>query len=130
MAREVHRFAVTIPAGTLPVAPQVSNLSMPAREVTEVDVIVPDGPRGEVGFALGYGGNAVIPYQPGAFFVTNDEKIYWPLHDHISSGAWQLFAYNTGQYAHTLEVRVLCELPAAPASVATSLLPLAQLSQA
>lgn len=128
MARELHRFGVTVPAGTQKNAPQLTNLSMPPREVIELQVIVPPGPRGEVGFAIGYGGNPVIPYEPNAFFVTDNEKIYWPLHDHITSGAWQCFAYNTGQFAHTLEIRFVCELATLAAPLSPALLPLGALS--
>lgn len=128
MAREVHKFAVTVPAGTPQNAPLKFDLGMPEREVTELEIVVPPGPRGVMGFAIGYGGTAVIPYEPGAFFVTDDERIRWPLSDHITSGAWQCFAYNTGQFAHTLEVRFLCDLPTEAASLVTAPIPAEQLS--
>jgi hypothetical protein len=113
MAREVHSFDVTIPAGTAKAAPQLTSLTMPPRVVTEVEIIVPPGPRGKVGFALAAGGVAIIPYEPGTFFVTDNEIIRWPLEEQITSGAWQLLAYNTGTFDHTLEVRFLVDLPAA-----------------
>jgi hypothetical protein len=112
MAREVHSFEVTIPAGTAKASPQVTDLAMPPRVVVEVEVVVPPGPRGKVGFQLGAAGVQMLPYQPGTFFVADHESIRWPLEGQISSGAWQLIAYNTGFFAHTLEVRFLVDLPA------------------
>lgn len=126
MAREVHSFDVTVPAGTLKAAPQVTNLGIPPRDVREIEVIIPPGPRGVVGFQLAAAGQQMLPYEPGAFFVSDHEKIAWPVEEQITSGAWQLIAYNTGQYPHTLEVRFLVDLPRpAPAG---ALLPLSALS--
>jgi hypothetical protein len=110
VAIEVHKFAVTIPAGTLQANAQVTNLTFPPREVTEVEIIVPPGPRGTVGFQLAAAGNQLLPYEPGAFFVTDNEQIRWRVEEQITSGAWQLIAYNTGQFAHTLEIRFLVDL--------------------
>lgn len=110
MAAEVQRFAVTIPAGTLKSAPLAFSLSMPPRTITEVEIVVPPGPRGEVGFQLGFSGSQLIPYTAGQFFVTDDEKITWKVEGMPDSGAWQMIAYNTGTYPHTIEIRFLCEL--------------------
>jgi hypothetical protein len=129
MAREVHKFAVTVPAGTPIANPQLTNLTMPSRRITEITILVPPGPRGTVGFALAAAGVPIIPYEPGAWFVTDTEIIHWPLEDVVGSGAWQLLAYNTGAFAHTLEIRFLADLPAAPRSTVSPLLPAAVLSQ-
>jgi hypothetical protein len=109
MASIIERFAVIIPASTLKTAPIQVNLAMAARIVREVEIIVPPGPRGEVGFQLGSGGSQIIPFTPGQYIVTDDEIIHWPLEGQIDSGAWQLIAYNTGAFNHTLEIRFLCD---------------------
>ena len=107
VATEVHTFPVTIPAGTTQAAPLTFSLAMPPRQVVEIDVLVPPGPRGEVGWAIGAAGVPVLPAEAGAYIVTDDEVIHWPLESQINSGAWQMFAYNTGLYNHTLYVRIL-----------------------
>jgi hypothetical protein len=113
MAREIRRKFATIATGSTPAAPQKVDLSFPARVVREVQVRVPPGPRGEVGWALGAAGVPVIPVEAGAYIVTNDEVIRWPLEGLWDSGSWTLFAYNTGRYAHVLEVRFLVDLAGA-----------------
>ncbi len=110
MPSEVRSFAVTVPAGTPASAPQVTSLAMPARIVREIRVRIPPGPRGEVGWALGAAGVPVLPWNAGAWIVADDESIDWPLHDQISSGAWELRAYNTGAFAHTLYVQFLLDV--------------------
>lgn len=119
MAAEVQRFAVTVPAGTLKSAALAFNLAMPPRIVDEIEVVVPPGPRGEVGFQLASGGVQIVPATAGQFFVTDSEVIHWPLEAQIDSGAWQLIAYNTGQFNHTLEVRFLVRPTGTAVNLAT-----------
>lgn len=110
MAREIRRFPVTIPANTAKTANFTSDLSFPDRAVEEIEIRVPPGPRGEVGFALGAAGQQIIPFQAGQFIVTDDETIHWPLEDQHDSGSWTFFGYNTGQFPHTIEVRFLLKV--------------------
>lgn len=128
MAIEVHTFTVTVPAGTDSAAPLTFALNMPPRQVQEVHVQVPPGPRGEVGWALGAAGAQVYPIEDGAFIVTDNETIKWPLEQAITSGAWQLIAYNTGQFNHTLYVRFLVVLTQPTDAGAIAPIPAAALS--
>lgn len=111
MARDIQAFSVTVPVGGTVAAPQRFPLSMPARIVTAVTIIVPPGPRGELGIALGAAGVQYIPSNAGGYIVADYQVINWDLEDMIESGAWQLLAYNTGLYSHTLQVVFLCQLP-------------------
>lgn len=120
MAREVHEFPVSIPAGTPITAPLTFNLPMPPRIIDEVQVQVPPGPRGEVGFAIGQAGVPIFPFESGAYVVTDNELVSWPLEDANTSGAWQIIAYNSGAFNHTLYVRFFARLPDAAATAADS----------
>lgn len=117
MASEVRNFAVTVPAGTAIAAPLVSALSMPARIVRSVRVRVPPGPAGVVGWALGAAGVRILPWGDGQWIVADNEWIEWPLEGQITSGAWQLVAYNLGIYNHTLYVTFQLDVPGRPAAV-------------
>lgn len=114
MSRETRVFHVTVPANTPKAANFTADLSFPARVVQELEVVVPAGPRGFLGFAIGAAGVPIIPVEPGAFMVTDGEVISWALQGYHDSGSWTLFAYNSGKYAHTLEVRFLVVLPGDP----------------
>lgn len=109
MAREVRAFDVLVPAGTAQSAGFTSDLSFPPRIVTQIEVLVPPGPRGNVGFAIGSSGVPVMPHNSGAWIVSDDERIVWPLDNVWDSGSWTLFAYNSGQYNHTLFVTFLLD---------------------
>lgn len=128
MAAEVRNFAVTIPAGTLVSAPATIALTMPPRIVLGVNVRVPPGPRGEVGWALAAAGVAVLPWNAGAWIVTDDESIDWPLSQQIDSGAWQLIAYNTGVFPHTLYVTFMLDLPQSAGGLFAGVLPISPAS--
>lgn len=104
MAREVRNFQVSVPAGTAQATPQVTNLPLGSRIVRKVRVRVPPGPSGLMGWALGSAGVRVLPWGANEWMVMDNEFIDWDLEGQIDSGAWQLQAYNTGAYAHTVYV--------------------------
>ena len=116
MAREVRKFAVTIPHGTPQSAPQTFACGFPPRVVVGIEILVPPGPRGNVGLQVAQSGGQVFPTEPGQFLVNDGEIIRWPVEGANTSGAWQVIAYNTGTFDHTVEVRFLVDLPARPSS--------------
>lgn len=111
MAREVRTFPVTIPAGTAITSPQVTAMTMPARVVEALEIQVPPGPRGEVGFRIGAAGVQLLPFQLGQWLVCENEIIRWALEGFHDSGSWEFTGYNTGLYPHTITTRFLLNLP-------------------
>jgi hypothetical protein len=72
-----------------------------------IEVEVPDGPNGQVGFYLASSNQQVIPFRAGAtplWIVSNGRVFHWDLVGQATSGDWQLVAYNTGAFPHTLAV--------------------------
>lgn len=115
MAVEIRTFTVTVPAQTPISAAWTQTLSFPARTVDQVNVRVPPGPRGALGFAIGTSGMPLFPAGPGVYMVADNQEIDWPLDNVPNSGSWQVFAYNNGNYAHTLYVTFLLDLVTAAA---------------
>ncbi len=72
MAKEIRSFSPTVPAGTPKTNLFTQALAFPPRGVTEIDIRVPPGPRGQVGFAIGASGQPVLPYAAGQFIVADD----------------------------------------------------------
>lgn len=114
MAQELQQFEITVPAGTPKATPLITNLNLGSRLVREIRVLVPPGPRGEVGFALGSSGVMVIPITAGTFLVTDDEKLKLEMEKLWDSGSWQVQMYNTGHYPHTLRFSFLVDPAAGP----------------
>lgn len=102
---EVRAQEITIPAGTAQLSPQVSDISFPSRVVAWVEIVFPPGPRGQVGVALTMNGNAVIPLIAGTWLVMDNYTEHLDVQGYPDSGAWELTAYNTGQYDHTIYLR-------------------------
>lgn len=123
MAQQVFIFPVTIPAGTAKATPQTTQMTMPPRIVDKVEIEVPPGPRGEVGFHLGSKGTQIIPDGVGTYIVTDGETIQWPLEGQMDSGGWEMVAYNTGFYSHTITARFLVRMPGAAGGAAGAPIP-------
>ena len=119
MAQDIRSFTVIIATGTTPAAPQISPLVVPVRQVDRIDVTIPPGPLGQVGFAIGAAGQHVIPADNGQWIIGNAVEKSYPLSGYLTSGQWQLIAYNTGQFPHTLYVTLLMSV-VAPAQLAAA----------
>lgn len=107
MATEVRVFTLTIPAGTTPAAPTVLDVSFPPRQVDAIQVVVPAGQSGLVGWCVMNSNLRVIPYQSDDWIVTSGESITWPLEGQIDSGSWQVAGYNSGALDHSVYFRFL-----------------------
>jgi hypothetical protein len=107
MATEVWQFTATVPAGTPSSAPYVKAFTMPRRIVDTIQIVVPAGPSGLVGFAVTASGLTVIPYNSDPWIITSGENITWPVEEQIDSGAWGVRAYNTGTLDHSIYFRFL-----------------------
>lgn len=135
MAREQRHFAVTVPAGTPIASPQSSDVSFPAREVVKVTWRFPPGCAGLVGFYLAMGGAPVLPLPAGTWITDDDHDNTWDTHGQPNSGQWQVVAYNTGIYQHTVRFTFHLDLIAPgphliPKVELADLFPVPDLSQA
>lgn len=109
-ADEIYSFAVTIPAATARASPLVTSVGIPPRDVNQINITVPPGPSGLVGFQIGMVGVPVIPRNAGGFIVADGRIIEWPVKELADSGAWQVIGYNTDIYDHTIYVEFLVNL--------------------
>lgn len=116
MSDEIRSYTCLVPAGTPATAPVSFDLTFPSREVDTLEIVIPPGPSGFVGFAVQNSGLTVIPYDSDSWIISSNEKIVWPLHGYINSGSWQIQAYNTGVNDHAIYVRFLLSLVGATAS--------------
>ena len=120
MADRIEPFTVLIPAGTAIAAPQVSALDFDDGIVTQINITVPPGPSGFVGFQFTHKGGKVIPSTGNTFIIADDRQIAWPVSNMPTASGWQLRAYNTDIYPHTLYIEFMIdEIPVAPPASVT-----------
>lgn len=104
MATRIEPFTVTIPASTAQDAFQKTALSFNPGRVDQIDVRVPPGPSGLMGFRVAHSGQAVLPFTGERWFVMDDDKAEWHLESFPTGDAWELWAYNTDIYPHDVHI--------------------------
>lgn len=126
-ASRIESFDVTVPAGTPKGAPIEVSTPWPAGELVGIEVAIPDGPNGLVGFRILLASSQAIPSTAGAWIVGNDDRLSWDTIGYPNSGAWSVLAYNTDLFDHTFHVRyevsdfVYTSSPAGGAAIPTPL---------
>ena len=116
MAQRILPYRATIPAGTLKTAPVTVPISLDNWEVEAVDLEVPPGPAGLMGFQVFNNGVAWVPYGGGEWLVWDDVKERYYLTDQPNASGWQVVGYNTGTYDHDVILRFHVNLPQAAAT--------------
>jgi len=104
MADRIELFPITVAANTLTTAPVTTPMVFLQGEVVEIDVKIPPGPSGNVGFFIRAGGTQYIPRTPGKYIIPDNDYLTWPMQNAINSGSWALTAYNTDIYPHLIQV--------------------------
>lgn len=116
MALQVQQFAATIPTGTSRDAPVTVPLDIDNWVLEQLDLEVPAGPSGLMGFAVFNNGVQWIPSSPGTWLVWDDVQQSWPFTDQPDASGWQVVGYNMGIYDHTVTVRFHVNPPPTPSA--------------
>lgn len=119
---------VACPAQTAVAAPVQVPLTWQGGIVQGISIVIPDGHSGLTGIALGFGGNAVLPYKQPAFISGNDEVIPLAYRDNNPGVEWAVFLCNLDLQAHTWQVRFqLNEIVATVPPVKSVIIPTADI---
>jgi hypothetical protein len=105
MAQQVLQFTVAIPANTTPAAPVTIPLQVDNWDIQQIDLEVPAGASGLMGFAVYNNGVQWLPRTPGAWLIWDDRSQQFPTENQPSGSGWQIVGYNTGFYVHNVTVR-------------------------
>jgi hypothetical protein len=73
--------------------------------VVRLEIIVPPGPSGLVGFKVRHSSQVVIPFAGTDWIVADDEKMDWPMSGYPTGNKWSVQQYNTDIYNHTVRYR-------------------------
>ena len=105
MSEYVYQYSLTIPAGTSKSSPAEFFVPIDNLEIEAIELEVPHGPAGTMGFAIFNSGTAWKPDLPGAWIVWNGKTDTWWLDGQPNAGHWSIRGYNTGAYDHTVYTR-------------------------
>lgn len=114
MATRVLPFTVVVPPDTLSTAPINVPLNLDGWDIERIDLEVPAGSSGLMGFQLYNNGVGFIPYGINQWIVWDEVRESYYLEDQPNAGGWECVAYNDGNYAHSVTLR----FHVSPASVA------------
>lgn len=102
MATRIEPFEVVTPAGTSESSYLVTALPFQDGRVDKVEILIPPGPSGLMGFKLAHSGQSVIPLSGSTWNIADNVKFDWPLTAFPSGNAWELWTYNDDVYDHAV----------------------------
>lgn len=112
MAYRVFQFSHTVPANTPKATPVTLPIALDNWDIESIDIEVPPGPGGLVGFYIANNGVQWIPYSAGQFIIWDDRADTWYFSDQPNASGWSVVGYNTDtQYPHTVTTRWHVNLP-------------------
>lgn len=105
MAERVLQSTAVINAGTPFAAPMTVALPFDGWDIEQIDLEVPPGPTGALGFQLANNGRPWIPRSPGEWLTWDDHAESFIPTGYPSGGGWQVIGWNVGAYNHAVVVR-------------------------
>lgn len=111
MALRVFQFAASIPAGTAKASPVTVPIALDGWELETLDLEVPNGPSGLMGFYVANNGVQWIPQPAGQWLVWDGVQDTWSFDEQPNASGWAIVGYNTGGWPHSVIVRFHVNLP-------------------
>lgn len=122
----VHQYTASFPANTPIASPVTVPIGAPGEVVVFIDVEVPPGPAGLMGFYIAYNGARVVPRENAEYIIWDDQSDTWYLDDYPTTGAWSVVGYNLSiAYAHAVTIRFHDDplpTPTAPSGVSVNII--------
>jgi len=106
VAQRIETPVVTVPAGTLATAPQTTALTLRDAVLQRIEVVIPPGPSGLMGFAFLHSGQQIIPFTTSQWIIADDDKLEWEVDQFPTGNKWSVKAYNTDVYPHSIYLRL------------------------
>lgn len=104
MTDAISAFTLTLPAGIGSTQEYVVDCPLGWSDVTEIQIVFPPGPAGNVGVAVAYSGNQVYPVNDDAFFIADNYVIEIDVTNQEQAGQWTFFGYNTDYFQHSIQI--------------------------
>lgn len=106
MAQRVLQYTATIPANTPIATPVTVGFNLDNWTIESIDLEVPPGPNGLMGFQVVNNGVPWIPNSTGEYIVWNNARDSWYFTDQPNASGWGVQGYNLDvAYPHAVTVR-------------------------
>lgn len=102
-----YQVSVTVATGSTSAAPVTTPIVIDDIYCYSVEVEVPDGPAGLMGFYIQYASTQIVPWGPnGTYLRVDDYEHTYPVEAELGKSL-AVVAYNTGAWPHTIYMRFL-----------------------
>jgi len=125
MAERIEAFTVDIPAATAITSALVTPLSFNQGIVSRMEIVVPPGPSGLVGFRIRHSGEVIIPHGRSGWLVADAEKMDWSLEGYPTGNAWDIEAYNLDGFDHSIYMRIHVNETGRSSAIYATIVPIA-----
>lgn len=125
-AARIYETSVTVPAGTLPTAPQVTSWVTEDNDVLDIEVEIPPGHNGLTGVRVMKGDVQLLPFGTNTWLIANDYSRVFTVGEYLPTVDVKIQAYNQGSFSHTFYLRMTVvnhtvPVPAVPAGTGAPL---------
>jgi hypothetical protein len=103
----LYYLEVPTPANTPLAIPLSTPWPLEDNEFVYVDILVPPGPSGLLGFRILWANQQVVPWGNDSWLITDDEKIHVDCDFAMTVTGLVVQSYNTDIYEHTIYLRGL-----------------------
>lgn len=104
MTDAVQAFTLSLPAGSGSMEQFLVDCPLGWSDVTEIQILFPPGPAGNVGVAIYYADHQVYPVNSGAFFIADNYTVVIDTTNQQQAGQWRFQGYNTDQFPHAIQI--------------------------
>jgi hypothetical protein len=117
----LYYLTVETPANTPLASPLSTPWPLEDNEFVYVDIMVPPGPSGLMGFRIMWASQQVVPWGNDSWLITDNEKIHVDCNFAMTITGLVIESYNTDIFPHTIYLRGLVRTmtPQAQAQVAS-----------
>lgn len=119
-ADRIEAFTVTIPANTAKSSPVNLPVTFDQGTVEQIDIDIPPGSSGLMGFQIAYGDQPIIPHDPSQYILRDNTEFRWPVENYPQGSGWAVIGYNTDIYDHDINLIFLINDGGIGASVVAS----------
>lgn len=109
-ATRIYPLQLSVPAGTLPSAPQITPWVTEDNVIVSIELEIPPGHNGLTGIRIMKGDTQLLPFASNSWIIANDYSRVFPIDDYVPTGDIKVQAYNQGSYPHAFFLRMTMTL--------------------